>query len=110
VAHVGGDDFAFLIEGEDSVARAKTAAGEFSERVLALYDPDDRLAGGIESVDRRGRRRRFGFTSVSIGLVAWSGEVGVNYRRLVEIAAEVKTAAKKTMGPVVLLNQRSLFT
>ncbi|MBX7184248.1 MAG: GGDEF domain-containing protein [Vicinamibacteria bacterium] len=110
VAHVGGDDFAFLIEPENHVRRAQAAAAEFSERVLGLYDPEDRLAGGIESVDRRGRKRRFGMTSVSVGLVAWNGEPGVNYRRLVEVAAEVKTAAKQTTGPVVLSNQRSLST
>lgn len=109
VAHVGGDDFAFLIEPEDHARRARAAAEEFSERVLGLYDPEDRLAGGIDSVDRRGRKRRFGITSVSVGLVAWNGESGVNYRRLVEVAAEVKTAAKRITGPVVLSNQRSLF-
>jgi diguanylate cyclase (GGDEF)-like protein len=108
VAHVGGDDFAFLIEPENHARRSRAAAEEFSERVLALYDPEDRLAGGIESIDRRGRKRRFGITSVSVGLVAWNGEPGVNYRRLVEVAAEVKTAAKQTTGPVVLSNQRSL--
>ena len=75
---------------------------------MALYDPEDRQAGGIESIDRRGRRRRFGFTSVSIGLVSWRGEPGVSYRTLVELAAEVKTAAKQTTGPVVLQNQRAL--
>jgi diguanylate cyclase (GGDEF)-like protein len=110
VVHIGGDDFAFLIEGDDPGARAQKAADEFSERVLALYDPEDRLAGGIESIDRRGRRRRFGITSVSMGLVAWRGEAGVGYRRLVELAAEVKTAAKKVKGPQVLVNQRSFST
>lgn len=108
VAHIGGDDFAFLIEDEDALGRARVAAIEFSERVLELYDPEDRLAGGIDSIDRRGRRRRFGLASVSIGLVAWRGEANVSYRLLVEWAAEVKTAAKQTPGPVVLLNQRSL--
>ena len=108
VAHIGGDDFAFIVEPGDQAARALQAASEFSDRVLALYDPEDRQAGGIESIDRRGRRRRFGFTSVSIGLVSWRGEPGVSYRTLVELAAEVKTAAKQTTGPVVLQNQRAL--
>ncbi len=108
VAHIGGDDFAFIVEAGDHAARAQQAASEFSDRVLALYDPEDRQARGIESIDRRGRRRRFGFTSVSIGLVSWRGEPGVSYRTLVELAAEVKTAAKQTTGPVVLQNQRAL--
>lgn len=108
LVHVGGDDFAFLLEPVDHQRRAETAAQQFSEKVLSLYEPGDRAAGGIESVDRRGRRRRFGFASVSIGLVAWSGEPGIDYRRLIEVAAELKTAAKKMPGSVVLMNQRSL--
>ncbi len=108
VAHIGGDDFAFLLDIEEAAVRARAAALEFSERVVPMYDPEDRLAGGIDSIDRSGRRRRFGLASVSIGLVAWRGEPEVGYRHLVEWAAEVKTAAKQTPGPVVLMNQRSL--
>lgn len=108
LAHPGGDDFAFLAGVEDVEQRAKRAATAFSERVQAFYDADDRRAGGILSIDRRGARRRFGFTSLSIGIVLWRGEADIDYRRIVEVAAEVKAAAKKVPGPAVFVNARAL--
>jgi diguanylate cyclase (GGDEF)-like protein len=108
VAHPGGDDFAFLVGAECAQVRALEAAQRFSERVATLYDPEDRAQGGIDSVDRRGHSRRFAITSVSIGLVRWSGEPDVDYRRLLEIAAELKSAAKRCPGPAVRVNQRAL--
>jgi diguanylate cyclase (GGDEF)-like protein len=98
LAHPGGDDFAFVISPEAAEVLARRAAEEFSRDVLALYDEDDRRQGGIVSVDRRGERRTFGFVSISIGLVLWDGRAEVDTRRLVEVAAEVKTVAKGTPG------------
>jgi diguanylate cyclase (GGDEF)-like protein len=108
LAHPGGDDFAFLIEPAEAEQRALCAAREFSERVVGLYDEADRAQGGISSIDRRGQRRQFDFMSVSIGLVLWQGEAAIDYRRLLEIAAEVKTAAKRKPGPAVMTNTRAL--
>jgi diguanylate cyclase (GGDEF)-like protein len=109
VAHPGGDDFAFVMDPERAEGRAWLVAREFSARVAVLYDPADRAAGGITSVDRRGERRSFGLVSLSIGLVSWHGEPGVDYRRLVEITAEVKAKAKSLPGPAVIQNARGLW-
>jgi len=109
VAHPGGDDFAFLAANDDAEERARRVAQAFSVQVASLYDPADRERGGIVSVDRRGERRRFGLVAVSVGLVAWNGEPQVDYRRLVEIAAEVKAGAKRIAGPAVVRNARALL-
>jgi len=108
LAHPGGDDFAFLAAPDRAHALAVAAASEFSARVLALYDAQDRAVGGISSVDRHGTPRRFGIVSLSVGIVAWQGEPGIDYRRLVEIAAEVKAAAKRSPGAAVVSNARDL--
>jgi diguanylate cyclase (GGDEF)-like protein len=107
LTHPGGDDFAFVISPEAAESLARSAAEEFSREVVALYDAEDRRQGGIVSVDRRGERRAFGFVSISIGLVLWNGGAEVDTRRLVEVAAEVKTVAKRTPGPSVVLNRRA---
>jgi hypothetical protein len=108
LAHPGGDDFAFLASPEEAHAVCVAATHAFSERVLAHYDPADREAGGISSVDRQGTPRRFGLLSLSVGIVAWNGQPGIDYRRLVEVAAEVKAAAKRMPGPAVVSNGRDL--
>jgi len=108
LAHPGGDDFAFLASPDGAHPLAVAAANDFSERVPALYDPPDREAGGISSVDRHGAQRRFGILSLSVGIVTWRGETGIDYRRLVEVAAEVKAAAKRSPGSAVMSNARDL--
>src|SRR5262245_8050799 len=108
LAHPGGDDFAFLASPDGAHPLAVAAANDFSERVPALYDPPDREAGGISSVDRHGAQRRFGILSLSVGIVTWRGETGIDYRRLVEVAAEVKAAAKRSPGSAVVSNARDL--
>jgi diguanylate cyclase (GGDEF)-like protein len=110
LSHPGGDDFAFVAAADEGPALAREVVEEFSERVPALYDPADRLAGGIQSVDRQGNTRHFGLLSVSVGLVVWRGEAGLDYPRLVEAAAEVKAHAKRTPGPAVVINGRDLLS
>ena len=108
LAHPGGDDFAFVAAPERAHSFAVAAATAFSERVLAHYDHPDREAGFIASMDRQGTPRRFGILSLSVGIVTWRGETGIGYRRLIEIAAEVKMAAKRISGPAVVSNARDL--
>jgi GGDEF domain-containing protein len=108
LAHAGGDDFAFVIRTEGAEERARAATAEFGERIIGLYDVSDRAAGQIVATDRLGVRRRYGFLSLSVGIVAWNGERGVDYRTLASVVAELKCAAKTIEGPAVVLNRRRL--
>jgi diguanylate cyclase (GGDEF)-like protein len=108
LAHPGGDDFVYVAPLARAEEIARQVAHEFEAAVAALYDPEDRALGGIVNLDRRGEPQRFGFVTVSVGVVAWSGEPGVDYRRLVEIAAEVKAKAKSIDGSAVVVNTRAL--
>lgn len=94
--------------GREYLVGLVRAAGFAPSRVVLDYNEQDREAGGISSVDRQGTPPRFGLLSLSIGIVTWHGEPGIGYRRLVEIAAEVKAAAKRIPGPVVVSNARDL--
>jgi len=108
LAHAGGDDFAFVVRSECAEERARAATAEFSERIVGLYDLSERAAGQIVATDRLGVRRRYGFLSLSVGILTWSGERGVDYRTLATIVAELKSAAKAIDGPAVILNRRRL--
>jgi diguanylate cyclase (GGDEF)-like protein len=108
LAHAGGDDFAFVVRTDGSEERSRAATAEFGERIGGLYDAAERAAGSLVATDRLGVRRRYGFLSVSIGIVAWNGERGVDYRKLASIVAELKSAAKAIEGPAVVFNRRRL--
>lgn len=108
LAHAGGDDFAFVVRPDGAEERAREATADFGQRITALYDAAERAAGSLVATDRLGVRRRFGFLSVSIGIVVWNGERGVDYRALASVVAELKSAAKAIEGPAVVVNRRRL--
>jgi diguanylate cyclase (GGDEF)-like protein len=108
LAHAGGDDFAFVVRSEGAEERARAATAEFGERVVELYDASERAAGQIVATDRLGVRRLYEFLSLSVGIVAWNGERGVDYRTLASVVAELKCAAKAIEGPSVVLNRRRI--
>jgi GGDEF domain-containing protein len=108
LAHAGGDDFAFVVAPAGAERRARAVVEEFSASVPGLYDTGERAAGGILATDRLGVRRRYGLLTLSIGIVIWNGEHGVDYRTLVSTVAEVKRAAKAIEGPAVVVNRRRL--
>ena len=108
LVHLGGDDFAFLLPPAGDEECAWRIAREFYAMVPALYDQAERQRGGLEMEDRHGVRRFRPFTALSIGLVRWDGEPGVTYQKISEFAAEMKTLSKRTDGPFVAVNGRSL--
>jgi diguanylate cyclase (GGDEF)-like protein len=98
IGHVGGDDFVVVapIELADDIALA--ICRRFDALAPALYDPVDRLAGGIEVADRRGVPQRFALLSLSIGAASTESRDLVHPGELVEVATEMKRYAKSRGG------------
>jgi DNA-binding response OmpR family regulator len=98
IGHVGGDDFV-LISGADG---AEPLCGEIIRRfdggVRVFYDAADAAQGSIESRDRRGNPQSFPLMTVSMGIVMNSGRDSREYGKIVEIATELKKAAKDAQG------------
>ena len=69
VGHVGGDDFLVVFQSADWRARCEAIVAAFGERALALFDPDDRAAGGIMAEDRYGSLRFHPCTTLCAGVV-----------------------------------------
>jgi EAL domain-containing protein (putative c-di-GMP-specific phosphodiesterase class I)/GGDEF domain-containing protein len=74
VGHIGGDDFfcAFDLERRSTAACIQVVRAlceEFRTDVAALYDPEDRNAGGIMARDRNETVRRFPLLSVSAAIL-----------------------------------------
>jgi diguanylate cyclase (GGDEF)-like protein len=104
--HVGGDDFVILTDPSLSETLASEITKRFDAAVPALYDPNDRDRGWIESEERNGNLLRTPLVSVSIGIViaepgSYSSAAAVAAR-----ASEVKGVAKRMPGSKWVLDRR----
>jgi len=102
LGHIGGDDFVVLADLGMAGALAERIVAGFIDRSRALHDEGDRVAGGYDAVDRRGRRVHWSLATVSIGIaIAEPGRFS-SPAALAQAAAELKVAAKRRPGSVVM--------
>lgn len=102
LGHVGGDDFVVLADVQIAQELADGIVARFGERSGDLHDEGDRVAGGYEALDRRGRRVQWGLATVSIGIALADPGRFASPAALAQAAAELKSVAKKRPGSVVL--------
>jgi len=105
LGHIGGDDFIIVTEPLRAEALARAIAAGFDREVPALYDAVDRNRGWIASHDRRGNPTRFPLMSLSLAVVLNSKRV-TSYQTIGEVAAELKSYAKRQTGSFVAMDKR----
>lgn len=106
VGHVGGDDFVFLAPPALAEPACKEIIHSFDLIVPNFYDDDDRHAGGIHSVDRRGNAQFFPLMTCSIAVVDTSIAVVDHIGDISSRAADVKKYAKTLPGSNFLVDRR----
>jgi len=104
--HVGGDDFVILTEPSMAESIATEITRRFDAAVPALYDPQDRDRGWIESEERNGNILRTPLVSVSIGIVMAEPGRYASAAALAARASEVKGVAKRMPGSKWVLDRR----
>jgi diguanylate cyclase (GGDEF)-like protein len=104
--HVGGDDFVILTEPGMAETLATEVTTRFDTAVPALYEPEDRDNGFIESQERNGATLRSPLVSVSIGIVIAEPGSYSSAAALAARAAEVKSVAKRMPGSKWVLDRR----
>ena len=105
VGHVGGDDFAVVLEvppGErrpdaarrlaDAEHRLRGVAAVFEVQAATLYRDRAAPDGGYEALDRSGRRRRFAGLTISVALARLAGPTTAE--AIAARLAEAKKSAK----------------
>ncbi|HUQ16187.1 MAG TPA: response regulator [Candidatus Saccharimonadales bacterium] len=102
LGHVGGDDFVVLSGIPAAPALADGIVAGFAERSRDLHDEGDRVAGGYEALDRRGRHVRWSLATVSIGIALAEAGRFASPAALAQVAAELKVVAKRRPGSVLL--------
>ena len=94
VGHVGGDDFALVLEPLEAEIVLARAVELFDERAALLYDAEDRAKGAVRLKDRRGVMRRFALMTLSIGVATTESRPLAHYAEAVQIASEMKAFLK----------------
>jgi PleD family two-component response regulator len=105
LGHIGGDDFIIVTEPVRAEALARAVAANFDRDVPRLYDAVDRSRGWIASRDRRGNAMRFPLMSLSLAIVTNANRV-TSYQNIGEVAAELKSYAKRQTGSFVAMDKR----
>ncbi len=106
IGHIGGDDFVALLDINEFETQLQEMITLFDEGIVEFYTGDDRQRGFIETADRQGETKRFGFVSLSIGVVRTDSN---EFHSLVDIsdsAIEVKKKAKSMQGSHYYVDQR----
>ncbi len=98
VGHIGGDDFLVLMRSPDWAIRLVRLVETFSARIRSHYKPADVLREGIESVDRYGQLRRFGFLTLSVAIVDSRGRSFQSVDEVAEALQVAKGRAKQIEG------------
>lgn len=69
IGHIGGDDFVAVTTPDKVEAICQKIVTEFEKLSPSFYNAEDRAAGFVVGKDRKGFAQKFGFLSVSIGVV-----------------------------------------
>ncbi len=98
LGHVGGDDFIVVFQSTGWAEHCHHMIEEFNAQAANLFDPADRLKGGIEAEDRQGFAQFFPLTSLSIGAVVVLPGRFKDAEQVANAAAAAKHAAKKSVS------------
>ena len=102
VGHLGGDDFVMILRSPDWAERLRRVVSEFARGVAGFYSAEHRRTGGIETADRYGELRRFGFLTMSVAILDTGAERFVSAGEMAERLQAVKARAKAVPGNCLL--------
>lgn len=106
VGHVGGDDFALLLQSADWQQKLEGMLLEFDRSVRSFFDPGHLAAGGFEMTGRSGEQVRFPLTSLSVGVVRVGPGQYPSHYEVGSATAEAKKQAKKQAGTALFVERR----
>jgi diguanylate cyclase (GGDEF)-like protein len=106
VGHIGGDDFVVLCRHYQYLPLCQEIIGRFDAEIVSFYDAADRAKGFIETENRQGAVVQFPVASLSVAVVTNERRHFSGHLEVGEVAAEVKKAAKKKRGSVIVVDSR----
>lgn len=106
VGHVGGDDFALLLQSADWQQKLRAMLREFDRCVRGFFDPAHLAQGGFEMSGRNGETMHFPLTSLSVGVVRVRPGQYHSHYEVGAASAEAKKQAKKQAGSCLFVERR----
>jgi len=106
VGHIGGDDFIAVCRPGNIRNLCEDVLQSFSQGIRDFFDAETIKKGYYQSVDRKGKNRRYPLLSLSIGVVSTGVRHIGSYGELSSIATEVKRKAKSILGNSYYLDAR----
>jgi len=107
IGHIGGDDFVVILQNEDFEAQLKNFITQFDSGIKQFYSPNDIRAGGITGKGRDEISRKYGFVSLSIGVVPSANQPFHSIFEISDVAVMVKKKAKAMAGSNYYVDKRS---
>jgi len=107
IGHVGGDDFVAITAEDKAEDIAKAIVNQFDKMAPNFFDEKDRLKGFIETKGRDNQIHKFGFPTISIGIVSNLNQEFSHIAQISSQGAEVKAYAKEFPESKYILDRRS---
>ena len=104
--HIGGDDFIVVTSVDAAEGICASTIERFDRHVSSWYDEQDRQAGHIRVVDRRGVREQVPLMSISIGIVRCDRHNLSHPAEIGQIGAELKHYAKTVSHSTFVWDRR----
>jgi DNA-binding response OmpR family regulator len=95
VGHIGGDDFIVITTPDRAEALCAQSIGDFDTLAPLFYDPETRLRGYIDALDRQGQPMRFPFVGLSIAVVSNAKYAILHLAEVAQRAVDLKKRAKE---------------
>jgi diguanylate cyclase (GGDEF)-like protein len=108
IGHIGGDDFVTITGIETAESIAKEIVTGFDKAAPLFFDEKDRIKGYIETKGRDGEVAKFGFLTISIGIITSSNRRFNHVAEIGAVGAEVKALAKKFNQSKYIFDRRVL--
>jgi len=106
IGHIGGDDFALITSPDRFEDICTMVIKKFDEQIVKYYNPEDREAGQISSVNRQGVTMTFPIMTISVAAVNSEKTCIENFIRVGEIIAELKKHAKSFCKSNLVVDRR----
>ncbi|MCM8786827.1 MAG: response regulator [Candidatus Omnitrophica bacterium] len=106
IGHIGGDDFLIITSPDNMEEIAKKIISDFDKISPKFFDQNDRLKGYIETIGRDRQIHKFGFLTISIGIITNLYRDFTHAAQISSLGAEVKGFAKKFAESKYIIDKR----